>query len=149
MNLKMIVPVILTGIGFVVWANYDREDNSKYAVREVPAAKEKLPELEKVLRATLELHRKKRTGTLENIFSDTREKRSVLRGLGESDPFRESMEVLDRHSGSLDLNAVQYLQLAQKKNCYRVVVNSANGSRICFSYRKSRDGYRIVNIAEL
>ena len=149
MKLKIIIPLVLMSAGFAIWANFSKEDNSKYAVQEVEVKAEKQPELDKVVKATLDLHKRKKTSTLERIFMDTPEKRAAICKMGESDPFKESLEVLDKHSASLNLNDMQYLQLAQKQNCYRVIAKTADETQVCFSFRKSRDGYRIVNIAEL
>ena len=149
MKLKVIIPVVLMGVGFVVWANWDKEDNSKYAVQEIEVKAAKQPELDKVVKATLDLHKRKKIQTLERIFAVTLPQRAIIQERGGNDPFKESMEVLDKHSASLNLNDMQYLQLAQKQNCYRVIAKTADETQVCFSFRKSRDGYRIVNIAEL
>ena len=149
MKLKVIIPVVLMGVGFVVWANWDKEDNSKYAVQEIEVKAAKQPELDKVVKATFDLHKRKKTSTLERIFMDTPEKRAAICKMGESDPFKESLEVLDKHAASLNLNDMQYLQLAQKQNCYRVIAKTADETQVCFSFRKSKSGYKIVSIAEL
>ena len=109
----------------------------------------KQPELKKVVRATLDLHKKKKKKTLECIFAVTPQERAIMREINGSDPLRESLEVLDKHSASLNLNDMQYLQLAQKQNCYRVIAKSADETQVCFSLRKSKSGYKIVSIAEL
>ena len=149
MKLKIIIPLVLMSAGFAIWANFSKEDNSKYAVQEVEVKAEKQPELDKVVKATLDLHKRKKIQTLERIFAVTLPQRAIIPERGGNDPFKESMEVLDKHSASLNLNDMQYLQLAQKQNCYRVIAKTADETQVCFSFRKSRDGYRIVNIAEL
>ncbi len=149
MKWKVIVPIFLMGAGFVVWANLGKEDNSKYIVRETEVQTAKQPELKKVVRATLDLHKKKKKKTLECIFAVTPQERAIMREINGSDPLRESLEVLDKHSASLNLNDMQYLQLAQKQNCYRVIAKSADETQVCFSLRKSKSGYKIVSIAEL
>ena len=40
-------------------------------------------------------------------------------------------------------------QLAQQQNCYRVIAKTADETQVCFSFRKSKSGYKIVSIAEL
>ncbi len=149
MKWKVIVPVFLMGAGFVVWANLDKEDNSKYIVQEIKAQTAKHPELKKAVKATLDLHKRKKTKTLECIFAATPQERAIMREINGSDPLRESLEVLDRHSASLNLNDMQYLQLARKQNCYRVIARSADETQVCFSFRKSKSGYKIIRIAEL
>ncbi len=149
MKLKVIIPVVLIGVGFVVWANWDKEDNSKYAVQEIEVQNTKQPELKKLVEATLDLHKKKKNKTLECIFAATPQERVIMRETNGSDPFKESLEVLNKHSASLNLNDMQYLQLAQQQNCYRVIAKSAEEAQVCFSFRKSKSGYRIVRIAEL
>ena len=149
MKLKIIIPLVLMSAGFAIWANFSKEDNSKYAVQEVEVKAEKQPELDKVVKATLDLHKRKKIQTLERIFAVTLPQRAIIQERGGNDPFKESMEVLDKHSASLNLNDMQYLQRAQKQNCYRVIAKTADETQVRFSFRKSRDGYRIVNIAEL
>ena len=149
MKWKVVVPVFLMGIGFVVWANFGKEDNSKYIVQEIEVQNTKQPELKKVVKATLDLHKKKKNKTLECIFAATPQERAIMHEINGSDPFKESLEVLDKHSASLNLNDMQYLQLAQKQNCYRVIAKTADETQVCFSFRKSKSGYKIVSIAEL
>ena len=72
MKWKIVVPVFLMGIGFVVWANFGKEDNSKYIVQEIEVQNTKQPELKKLVKATLDLHKKKKNKTLECIFAATR-----------------------------------------------------------------------------
>ena len=149
MKWKVIVPIFLMGIGFVVWANFGKEDNSKYIVQEIEVQTAKQPELKKVVKATLDLHKKKKNKTLECIFATTPQERTIMHEINGSDPFKESLEVLDKHAASLNLNDMQYLQLAQKQNCYRVIAKTADETQVCFSFRKSKSGYKIVSIAEL
>ena len=149
MKWKIVVPVFLMGIGFVVWANFGKEDNSKYIVQEIEVQNTKQPELKKLVKATLDLHKKKKNKTLECIFAATPQKRAIMHEINGSDPFKESLEVLNKHSASLNLNDMQYRQLAQQQNCYRVIAKTADETQVCFSFRKSKSGYKIVSIAEL
>ena len=149
MKWKIVVPVFLMGIGFVVWANFGKEDNSKYIVQEIEVQNTKQPELKKVVKATLDLHKKKKNKTLECIFAATPQQRAIMHEINGSDPFKESLEVLNKHSASLNLNDMQYLQLVRKQNCYRVIAKTADETQVCFSFRKSKSGYKIVSIAEL
>lgn len=149
MKWKIVVPVFLMGIGFVVWANFGKEDNSKYIVQEIEVQNTKQPELKKLVKATLDLHKKKKNKTLECIFAATPQERAIMHEINGSDPFKESLEVLNKHSASLNLNDMQYRQLAQKQNCYRVIAKTADETQVCFSFRKSKSGYKIVSIAEL
>ena len=137
------------GIGFVVWANFGKEDNSKYIVQEIEVQNTKQPELKKVVKATLALHKKKKNKTLECIFAATPQERAIMHEINGSDPFKESLEVLNKHSASLNLNDMQYRQLAQQQNYYRVIAKTADETQVCFSFRKSKSGYKIVSIAEL
>ena len=107
------------------------------------------PELDKVVKATLDLHKKKKTKILERIFAVTRPQRTIIQERGGNDPFKESLEVLDKHAASLNLNDMQYLQLVRKQNCYRVIAKTVDETQVCFSFRKSKSGYKIVSIAEL
>ncbi len=149
MKWKIVVPVFLMGIGFVVWANFGKEDNSKYIVQEIEVQNTKQPELKKVVKATLDLHKKKKNKTLECIFAATPQERAIMHEINGSDPFKESLEVLNKHSASLNLNDMQYRQLAQQQNYYRVIAKTADETQVCFSFRKSKSGYKIVSIAEL
>ena len=149
MKLKIIIPIVLMSAGFAIWANFSKEDNSKYAVQEVEVKAEKQPELDKVVKATLDLHKKKKTKILERIFAVTSPQRTIIQERGGNDPFKESLEVLDKHAASLNLNDMQYLQLVRKQNCYRVIAKTVDETQVCFSFRKSKSGYKIVSIAEL
>ena len=126
MKWKIVVPVFLMGIGFVVWANFGKEDNSKYIVQEIEVQNTKQPELKKVVKATLDLHKKKKNKTLECIFAATPQERAIMHEINGSDPFKESLEVLNKHSASLNLNDMQYRQLAQQQNCYRVIAKTVD-----------------------
>ena len=120
MKWKIVVPVFLMGIGFVVWANFGKEDNSKYIVQEIEVQNTKQPELKKVVKATLDLHKKKKNKTLECIFAATPQERAIMHEINGSDPFKESLEVLNKHSASLNLNDMQYRQLAQQQKSLRM-----------------------------
>ncbi len=149
MKLKIIIPIVLMGAGFAIWANFSQEDNSKYILQPVKAEVSKHQELDKVIRATIDLHRKQKNKTLERIFALSPSARTVIQKQGGSDPFKDSMNILSKHSHSLNLNDVEYQQFNQGKNCYRVIVKSADETQVCFSLRKSKSGYKIVSIAEL
>ena len=122
MKWKIVVPVFLMGIGFVVWANFGKEDNSKYIVQEIEVQNTKQPELKKVVKATLDLHKKKKNKTLECIFAATPQERAIMHEINGSDPFKESLEVLNKHSASLNLNDMQYRQLAQQQKSLRMLL---------------------------
>lgn len=149
MKLKIIIPIVLMGAGFAIWANFSKEDNSKYVPQPVEAEASKYQELSKVVQATIDLHKKQKTKTLERIFAITPSARALIQDQGGEDPFIESMNVLNKHSHTLSLNGAKYQQFNQGKNCYRVIAKTADETQVCFSFRKSKSGYKIVSIAEL
>lgn len=149
MKLKIIIPIVLMGAGFAIWANFSKVDNSQYVLQPVEAEASKHQELDKLVRTTIDLHRKQKIKTLERIFAITPSARAVIQKQGGCDPFKDSMDILNKHSHALNLNNVEYQQLAQGKNYYRVIAKTADETQVCFSFRKSKSGYKIVSIAEL
>ena len=46
MKLKIIIPIVLMGAGFAIWANFSKVDNSQYVLQPVEAEASKHQELD-------------------------------------------------------------------------------------------------------